>query len=264
VYFIILALIRLLTKTKVILLCHNVLPHESVPLQRPLTQLVFSLVDEAIVHGSTEKDLASNFIGADRITQLYHPLFDVLPESAQSTEQKTDSSALDMLVFGAIRPYKGTSILLDAMANLRSEGVNLRLTIAGEPFDDQHETILEKIAELHLEDLVQVRMEYIPNEDIEPLFKGCDVAMYPYLSATQSGSLAMAYACGAPVIATRVGGLTDVVADGVSGYLVEPTAEGVADGIRAFLAEPVSSESVLDFADRELSWERYAAELIKL
>lgn len=264
VYFMILLLVKLLSNTEITLLCHNVLPHESVPLQKPLTRIVFWLADNVIVHGSTETNLAATMIDRSCITQLYHPLFDVLPESAATVSAKKQSSrSLKMLVFGAIRPYKGTSLLLNTIANLKEQGFDLELQIAGEPFDNEHETVLSRIESLGLANIVKTRFGYIPNEDIKPLFESCDVALYPYLSATQSGSLAMAYACGVPVIATEVGGLKDVVSEGVSGYRSPPSEEGLEQAIKKFIDAPIASDTVLQFAEEELSWEKYAGVLTK-
>jgi glycosyltransferase involved in cell wall biosynthesis len=56
----------------------------------------------------------------------------------------------------------------------------------------------------------------------------------PYRSATQSGVTQIAYHFDLPMVVTRVGGLPEIVRDGVTGYVCDPTPEGIAGAIRKF------------------------------
>jgi glycosyltransferase involved in cell wall biosynthesis len=260
VYLVFLIGLRVFSRAQISLICHNVFPHETIPLQSVLTSPIFKLVHRVIVHGSSETDLAATMKSRDRIKTLYHPIFDIF--QTQISTKKDSGKTLHLLFFGAIRAYKGLEILLPAVRELIDSGERIHLHIAGEPFDGDSEVISSQIAQYTLQDFVTTRLEYIPNEDIASLFMSCDVAVYPYLSATQSGSLAMAYAFSVPVIATRVGGLSDVVIDGTSGYLTEPDVKGIGSAIRRFIEKPISNESVYSFATKNLSWSRYANEVL--
>jgi glycosyltransferase involved in cell wall biosynthesis len=82
-------------------------------------------------------------------------------------------------------------------------------------------------------------LDYIPNERIRPFMAISDVVVYPYHMISQSAAIQMAYAFGKPVVATLVGGLSDVV-DGQNGLLVlphDPTA--LAEAITKILCDPV-------------------------
>jgi glycosyltransferase involved in cell wall biosynthesis len=61
----------------------------------------------------------------------------------------------------------------------------------------------------------------------------------PYIEASQSGVIPMAYTYGKPVIATTVGGLPESVVDGCTGYLVPPRDErALAEAILELLNDP--------------------------
>ncbi|MFZ9888374.1 MAG: glycosyltransferase, partial [Myxococcota bacterium] len=65
------------------------------------------------------------------------------------------------------------------------------------------------------------------------LFARADLVVLPYRSATGSGVIPLAYHYGKPVLATRTGGLVDVVEDGVTGFLVPPNdPAALAAGLR--------------------------------
>jgi len=82
--------------------------------------------------------------------------------------------------------------------------------------------------------------------------------VFPYKNATQSASIQTAYSFGRPVVATRVGGLPDVVVDGESGFLVDPGApEQLSEAILKILADPGRAERMGQFA-RQLSETRFA------
>jgi glycosyltransferase involved in cell wall biosynthesis len=64
------------------------------------------------------------------------------------------------------------------------------------------------------------------------------VAVYPYNMITQSGAMQLAYAFGKPVVATRVGGLPDVVDEGKNGLLVPPQdPPALAEAINKILTD---------------------------
>jgi glycosyltransferase involved in cell wall biosynthesis len=104
---------------------------------------------------------------------------------------------------------------------------------------------------------------YVPNEDLQPYFDMSDVVVLPYVSATQSAVVQLAFGFGKPVITTRVGGLHEVVEDGVNGLVVPPQDEGaLADAILRYFAEDLAGPfgaNVAAGAATSYSWQQLVA-----
>jgi glycosyltransferase involved in cell wall biosynthesis len=74
-----------------------------------------------------------------------------------------------------------------------------------------------------------------------------------------------AAACGTPAVATRIAGHVDVIEDGVSGLLVDSTAE-MADALRAVLGDPdrrARLGAAAQARTRALTWDRTALEVLR-
>jgi glycosyltransferase involved in cell wall biosynthesis len=162
-----------------------------------------------------------------------------------------------ILFFGFVRQYKGVVYLLQAMPKVLRR-VDVHLLIVGE-FWDNIAPYTELILELGIHHAVTVVDRYIPNEELGLYFSAADVVVLPYVDATQSAVVPLAYAFERPVITTRVGGLPDVVFDGETGILVPPgDSEALAQAIvRFFLSEPNGewADAIVRY-QYEFSWER--------
>jgi glycosyltransferase involved in cell wall biosynthesis len=217
-------------RARTVAIVHNALPHEPLPLQRPLTRWILSRCDGLVVHASTVADELDELLGAriEMVITPHPPNVDVeacpLPELA--------GHGLRLLFFGFIRPYKGLDVALDALAQLRRQGVVHRLTVAGEPWDPS-EDWEERVRRHGLSDQVELRLGYVADGEMSGLLAEHHAALLPYRSATQSGIAPIAFAAGRPVVATAAGGLTDVIRDGENGTLATPDdAQSLADAIQ--------------------------------
>ena len=112
---------------------------------------------------------------------------------------------------------------------------------------------------LGIEDLIDVTDGHIPIGEVEKFFAASDLVVLPYESATQSGVIQVAYSFDKPVLATRVGGLPDVVFDGETGYLVDPFKPVlIADAICDFVDNDKADElsKGIEREKYRYSWER--------
>jgi glycosyltransferase involved in cell wall biosynthesis len=132
-------------------------------------------------------------------------------------QQFSKNKALkNILFFGRISPYKGIDILLEAMKNVHLSNPEIKLIIAGDG-----EYYFDKF-EFEQLDYIEFRNRYIPNTELVKLINDSMFTVCPYKDATQSGVIMTSYAFCKPVIATNVGGLSEMVIDKVTGFLIEP------------------------------------------
>ena len=83
----------------------------------------------------------------------------------------------------------------------------------------------------------------MPDETVEDYFLAADLAVLPYVSATQSGIVQIAYNYDLPVVTTDVGGLPEVVRDGETGFIVPPAdPAALAAAIARFFDEERAAE----------------------
>lgn len=251
-------LVKRWTGAKVLFICDNVIPHERRVGDTALTRYAFAAVDSFIVQsGAVEKEL-KEFYPQARYELVPHPVYEIFGTLMPKEKARQELGLRDervILFFGYIRRYKGLHILLDAMpAILKS--VNVKLLVVGEFYDDEQK-YRRQIEEKKLGDHVLVHSDYVPNEEVSRYFSASDIVVLPYVSATQSGIVQIAYQFDKPVIATDVGGLAEVVLNERTGFIVKPEApEEVANAVIRFYKEGREPEFVRNVSEekKKYSW----------
>lgn len=125
-----------------------------------------------------------------------------------------------ILFVGRMDPLKGLDILLQAVAQLEDrEGV--RVLVAGGSLegDDRLSHYLYKAREMGIADHVTF-LGSLEQESLPYYYSAADLCVVPSYYESFSLVAVEALACGTPVIASRVGGLTGIVRDGETGFLV--------------------------------------------
>lgn len=179
-----------------------------------------------------------------------------------------DASGTDpvVLAFGTITAYKGIDTLCRAWPLVRAEVPDARLVIAGAVSADVDAAGLRSEA-LRLPG-VDLRMGYVPVDDVAGYFARARCVVLPYKRGSQSGVAHLAHTMGRPVVATRVGDIPDVVDDEVSGLLVEPECpHALARALVRLLKDPATAgrlgaQGARNLGDRA-SWDEVAARLEK-
>jgi sugar transferase (PEP-CTERM/EpsH1 system associated) len=124
---------------------------------------------------------------------------------------------------GRVQDVKNHALLIDAFARLREDlpGLRSRLRLAIVGNGPLHGPLTEKIARMGL-----AEVSWLPGArmDIPDILGAFSIFVLPSIAEGTPGSVLEAMAAGLPVVATRVGGLSDVVCDGETGLLV-PTQD---------------------------------------
>lgn len=196
---------------KSVFLCHNLFDHDAKGLKRTLSEIFIKQADGYIVQASEQKQMLKEMNPQAKILQKIHPIYTHFPSPDKQLPKR---GKLELLFFGFIRPYKGLDVLIRAMELLNDN--DIYLTIVGEHWGKSDE-LLKKI---DCNTNIEAKLEYVSDKEAAAYFSRADVVVLPYLSATGSGVVTLAYNYVKPVLATNVGGLVDAVVDGKTGWLI--------------------------------------------
>jgi glycosyltransferase involved in cell wall biosynthesis len=154
---------------------------------------------------------------------------------------------------GRMTGIKDTGAVLEIVRAARSHGVDAVLCMVG---DGPDRTRLEQLAH----DLGIARSCYFVGyqEDVAGYYRLFDAFVLPSLNEGTPVSAIEALASGTPVVANRVGGVPDVVREGVDGYLVQPGDVAEAGARVAELAANGDLRARMGEAGRRRVLERYA------
>jgi len=242
---------------------HNTDPHGSL-MQRFHQKLrwasVFQHFEAIIVHsGFSKKQIVEkNWAPAERIHVIPHGVLDYYT-SLDAPESAMTSSLEVVLMFGNIEAYKGLDVLVRAFALLPQEvRARTQLLVAGTPNIDI-ESVRRLSRDLGVDSRIIWKLGFVADEDIPELFRSASLVALPYRSIDQSGVLMTAVAFGKAIVASRIGGIPDVISDGVHGILVNPgDPQDLAAALQNLLTNPVRRHAMeratAHLAKTELSW----------
>jgi glycosyltransferase involved in cell wall biosynthesis len=154
---------------------------------------------------------------------------------------------------GRMTAVKRTDDVLVAFRRLRDDGVDAVLCMVGDGPDRPE---LERRA--HELGVVRDTLFLGYQEDVAPFYAAFDALVLPSSNEGTPVSAIEALAAGRPVVATRVGGVPDVVQEGQDGFLVDPGAtDDLADRLARLARDPALRER-MGRAGRERVLPRYA------
>jgi glycosyltransferase involved in cell wall biosynthesis/SAM-dependent methyltransferase len=242
---------------RLVVICHNVLPHERSPFDKSVVSSLLRAADLVIVHSDAEAALARPLTTKRIVAAAIAPF---MPDGfVQRAPMPGEHRRL--LFFGLVRPYKGLDVLLRALA----EGPpDVRLRVAGEFWGGTRPTE-DLCRELGILDRVEFRTGYVDATEVPALFSDVDALVLPYRSATGSQGVWTGFEFGVPVIATRVGNLPDSIRVGIDGLLADPdNVESLAKMINQFYQPGVPERMRIDVkpVDPGPFWDRYLDALL--
>ena len=187
--------------------------------------LVFDRVDA--VHCVSEElagqaislglDRSKLFVGAWGVdTKFFSP--SPVPET-NAAPARLAGRTLGVVSVGRLHWVKGYEYALMAIQQVRRTGLDVEYTIIANAGADARASVFTAIRDLGLEDCVRVRDELSPVE-VRDALRRADVFLHPSLSEGISNAALEAMAVGLPVVVTDVGGMRELVTDGIDGFVV--------------------------------------------
>jgi len=185
---------------------------------------------------------------SSKLKVIYNWVPDLSENKASDVEdflKKFDlSGRLFILSVGRLTSQKGFFMLIRALRLLIDKGYNLDLVIVGSGRD--REKLMKYSMALDVYDRFHL-LSHLSDQDLASLYQGCFAFA---LSSRLEGlplTVLEAMSFGKPIVATRVGGIPEVVEDGGNGILVDRKSDSLASGIGTLLSNPRLRNS---FAER--------------
>ena len=264
-------MLRLLGK-KVILIVHDVLPHDFALIHRKrLTRFLIGWQYRAasvlvlLSEAGRDKLLSEFPISASKIHVIPHGAFGFTRQSRIPGERV-------LLAFGSIRKNKNLLMVIEAIKLVRASGFDVRLLVAG-GYDRANPYCLECVAAITDDNLAFInRKGFVDGAAIPELVERSDAFILAYSDfESQSGVAVMAGVNGRPVIATFAGGIRELKSLGLVGVEIEQplTPSTIASAIREFYRTPfdrwrAASEKGRFQLAYHLSWARIAQSYLRL
>lgn len=247
-----------LRRGRCILTVHNLAEHERRRFFGIALRSLLRLSDAVITHQANPPEwFRGTCLRATRRQPVFVPHGPLnLFTSGHSTRTEARSAmnipndARVLLFFGAIRPYKGLDVLLDAFDIVAARLPGAYLVVAGRAWEsfDRYQQMIDRAP---WKDRVRLRIDYIPTGEVARYFDAADLVVLPYHRFEAQSGVAMAAAgFGKPMIVTNVGALPTLQPD--SDLVVSP-------GDPAAIAKAILS--ALDSPDRLAQLEQTARQV---
>lgn len=164
-----------------------------------------------------------------------------------------------IIFLGRLVASKGIYELLEAFRRISSDDTDLKLMIAGDGEDRQ------RAEDWCRSNGIQDRVRFagrVSGIEKAQLLLDSDIFVLPSYSEGCPNSMLEAMAAGLPLVVTAVGGIPDVVEDGVNGFFVScRDPDSIEVTLRKLLADPSLRESV-SIENRQTAWQHYEATVV--
>lgn len=169
-----------------------------------------------------------------------------------------------ILGMGRLVEKKGFDLLIRAFANIASDFPRVELLIAGD--GEERARLEQEIRDLRLENRVRL-LGFANRATTIELFWGCEFFVLSSRVEPFGIVVLEAMAAHKPVLATKSGGVVDLVQDGMNGRLVEPSVDELARGLRQMLSRPEETRALGERAFATIqsrTWEAVTKEFLQV
>jgi glycosyltransferase involved in cell wall biosynthesis len=185
------------------------------------------------------------------------------PAAERQVEGRAEAAPVQFLQFGKIKDYKGADLLIEAVGLLSPvDRTRCRVRIVGRPYIDPL-PLRARAAELGLDETLELRFDFVSDDEMTALFDGADFLVFPYRGIDTSGVLMAAIAKEIPVVASNLGCFGEMLQNG-EGVLVPPEEpKALAEALAGLIRSP-EKRRAMQAAMQALradipSWEQIAA-----
>ena len=162
-------------RTVRVVVCHNVLLHESSPVDRTPARRALRVADGLVVHAASQRDVANDLLLPVPVLVTPHPAYEV---DVNRLHSRPRHGAVNLLFFGLVRRYKGVDVLFRALSVVLTRR-KVRLVVAGE-FWDPVQPYTALVDELGIGDHVEILPGYVSDADLTKLLAAADLMVAPY------------------------------------------------------------------------------------
>jgi glycosyltransferase involved in cell wall biosynthesis len=261
---------------KIALTAHNVnagtRDATDTPLNRLTLKIQYRLVHHIFVHtDKMKRELVEEFgVGQTAVSVIPYGINNAVPHTELTPDDARRRLGIrrgekTLLFFGNIAPYKGLEYLVAAFEQVVARGGDYRLIVAGRAkkgCEKYVAGIRQSLSRGGNRDRAIVKIDFIPDDDMELYFKAADVSVLPYTHIFQSGVLFLGYSFGLPVIAADVGSMREDIIEGETGFLFRPTdPDDLAQTIEKYFASDLYQglirrrQEIRDYAKEMHSWD---------
>jgi len=198
----------------------------------------------------------------EKITVVPKGHYEIFKNYSSVTHKEEPNS---VLFFGNITKYKGLEYLIKAEPLISHYVQDLKITIAGKVATGRNKNAnfeFNRYAKLMKnKNRFKILNKRIASDVVSELFQKASLIVMPYIEASQSGILSIAFGFGKAVVITDVGALSEIVKDGKTGFIVEPgnirmLATAIIKLLKNSNIKNKFEEESYAYAKNELSWER--------
>lgn len=245
-------------------ICHDPIPHSGAKINRKKYRKFYQKNDKIFVLTKRFIPIVKSEFGFSENNICYFPhgrmsMYHINDKYSSIASQY--SRKFHLLFFGRIEKYKGLHVLAEAYRTVKDIYSDVELTILGSGNFNEYIDEYDTLKDVHLIN------RYIDDNEVGNYFAlPHTICVVPYIDATQSGVIPIAYEFGTPVVASNQGGLREQLDDGRLGLLYDNNdpvklAERILELIRNEKKFQDETEKMLKYRDN-ISWNNVAKQLI--
>lgn len=268
IIFILLLFINKICRQKIIWTVHNIHSHEhgNTISERFVIKLLINCSDRITVFNEHAKKILSKKCKAVKIYIMQQGLYENCYDTTITKEDAREILNLPLmnfvlLHFGALLPYKGVDILIDALRVMEDD--SLIVVIAGLPKNIKYGRQIKAMASM--DHRVVLIDRFIEEEEIPVLFRIADYTICPYREISNSGVLFMSLTFGVPLIISDKGGVRELIQSepGTGILLARPDVNNIIKAINEAKNKKYDEKAMSRIQER-LSWNALEISILKV